>query len=491
MRNASRHGFCPQQAVLCWQLGEASTERVTRLLESQQEFSPLRIDGIGVQLLVDNVRFVPSASDPFLTSFGLAWLPEVLIIGHEVGSEQLERGVLPSTVDRKARAIRVRECEELSLVVDGQGVMPTEHMTHYAFEHEDIPTLILTRRFVLDWSSLAQSLSASIARLIDTRLRTPERLMLKLALAYQTQELIAPSDEALARALDCDVQTVQEHRLSLRTDLSRVMHLLAPVVALLSGLEMARQLLADADLSGIKFNARNWLIGHPHGPSPTPDEVLHACETAGDRGEVRRLLNLDYAALNRALISMGEPPISNESALRQLYEAYLARMTPDIWERLRRHHVDDFRNGRGLDLYVERKKLMFLPFDSEWILTKETLEQDIVEHHVSTILEAVLGEEDTSPAMPALTRLLETNRKTVRSFVHDAVPIVRAWCRKNDGVLPAAWQSGELHAILRQIENNGLLDLSRFHPLKCPAFATVPAAGRKVWTKHSVWLILS
>jgi Domain of unknown function (DUF3883) len=448
-------------------VGEASTERVTRLLESQQEFSPLRIDGIGVQLLVDNVRFVPSASDPFLTSFGLEWLPEVLVIGHEVRSEQLERGVLTSTIDRKARAIRVRECEELSLIVDGQEVTPTEYMAHYAFEHEDIPTLILTRRFVLDWTSLAQSLSASIARLIDPRLRALERLMLKLALVYQTQELTAPSDEALARALDCDVQTVQEHRLSLRTDLSRVFHLLTPVVAFLSGPEKAWQLLADADQSGIKFNARNWLIAHAHGPSPTPDEVLHACEKAGDRAEIRRLLNLDYAAFNRALISLGEPPISNEPALRQLYEAYLVRITPEIWERLRRHHVDDFRKGRSLDLYVERKNLMFLPFDSEWILTRETLEQDIVEHHVSTTLEAVLG-KDTSLAMPALTRLQETNRKTVRSFVNDAMPIVRAWCRKNEGVLPAAWQNGELHALVRQIENNGLLDFESLSPAQMP-----------------------
>ena len=451
------------------EVGEASTERVTRLLESRQEFSPLRIDGIGVQLLVDNVRFVPSASDPFLTSFGLEWLPEVLVIGHEVCSEQLERGVLTSTVDRKARAIRVRECEELSLVVDGQGVTPTEHMAHYAFEHEDIPTLILTRRFVLDWTSLAQSLSASIARLIDTRLRTPERLMLKLALVYQMQELTAPSDEALASALDCDVQTVQEHRLSLRTDLSRVLHLLTPVVAFLSGPEMAWQLLSDADQSGIKFNVRNWLIAHAHGPSPTPDEVLHACEKAGDRAEVRRLLNIEYAAFNRALISLGEPPISNEPALRQLYEAYLVRMTPDILERLRRHHVDDFRNGRSLDLYVERKNLTFLPFDSEWVLTRETLEQDFVEHYVNTILDRVLG-EDTSPAMPALSRVQEANRKFVRSFVNDAMPIVRAWCRKKEVAAPAVWESGELHAVLRQIENNGLLDFESLSPAQLPGF---------------------
>jgi hypothetical protein len=42
--------------------------------------------------------------------------------------------------------------------------------------------------------------------------------------------------------------------------------------------------------------------------------------------------------------------------------------------------------------------------------------------------------------------------------VNDALPIVRAWCKKNEATLPQVWQGGEPHAALRQVENNGLLD---------------------------------
>jgi Domain of unknown function (DUF3883) len=450
------------------EVGETSTGDVARLLESRGDFLPLRIDGIGVHLLVDGLHFVPSAKDPLLTSFGLEWLPEVLVIGHELCSEQLERGVPAATVDRKARAIRVRICEDLSLVVEGHEASPTEQMTHYAFENDDLPTLILTRKTVIDWSSLGRTLSGSIARLIDTRLRSLETLLLKLAMDHQTLELTSPSDEALASVMGCDVQTIQDHRLSLRTDLGRILHLLMPVVSFLTGAEMARQLMTDADQSGIKFNVRNWLISHLSGQSHTPDELLRACEKAGDRAEVRRLLDFEYAAFNRALISIGELPLSNETVLRQLYEAYLSRMSSEIVERLRRHHLDDFRSGRALDLYVERKSLVFLPFNSEWVLTRDTLEQEIVEQYASTILDPLLG-AGSSLAMPSLARTLDANRKSVRSFVNDAMPIVRAWCRKNETAVPAAWQGAELHTAIRQIENNGLLDFEPISPDQMPS----------------------
>ena len=126
--------------------GETSTEHVASLLEATGGFVPLRLDGIGVKLLVDGAPFVPSAIDPFLISFGLDWLPEVLVIGHELRGEQLEKAIQSSTVERNARTIRVRFCDEVSLVVDGQKISPTEDMLHYAFEHDELPTLILTRR---------------------------------------------------------------------------------------------------------------------------------------------------------------------------------------------------------------------------------------------------------------------------------------------------------------------------------------------------------
>ena len=70
-----------------------------------------------MRLLVDGERFLPRR-DPLLTSLKLEWLPEVVILGHEMLAEELERGVQRATVERRVRTIRVRRCQTIALVVD-------------------------------------------------------------------------------------------------------------------------------------------------------------------------------------------------------------------------------------------------------------------------------------------------------------------------------------------------------------------------------------
>lgn len=454
------------QAVL--EVGPTATERVASLLEETGAFVPRRLDGIGVQLLVDGASFVPRASDPLLTSLGLEWLPEVIVIGHELRGEQLERGIQSTTVDRRARAIRVRHCEAMTLVVDDEEVSPNEELHWYAFEHEDFPTLILTEDLVVNWRTLARTLSGGISRLIDGRLRSLEPLLLRLAFDRSSDELEAPSDEALASALECDVQTVQDLRAALRTDLEHILHLLIPVVGYYGGPDVARQLLSDVDRAGNRFDARKWLEGHLAGEEYAPDELIDACEQAANRTELRSRLDLDYARFNHVLLELGEAPLSNEAELRQLYDAYLGRMRPAIMDRLRRHHAADFRAGHDLATYVERKNLAFLAFDTDWILTRETLEMETVEAHVSGLLADTLG-EDVAVELPAFKRMLEANRKAVREFAMEAAPIIGVWCQRNDVSPPEPWQQGEVQAVVRHLENSGLLDFELIGAADIPA----------------------
>jgi len=455
------------QAVL--EVGPTATERVAALLEETGAFVPRRLDGIGVQLLVDGASFVPRASDPLLTSLGLEWLPEVIVIGHELRGEQLERGIQSTTVDRRTRAIRVRHCEAMTLVVDDEEVSPNEELRWYAFEHEDFPTLILTEDLVVNWRTLARTLSGGISRLIDGRLRSLEPLLLRLAFDRSSDELEAPGDEALASALECDVQTVQDLRAALRTDLEHILHLLIPVVGYYGGPDLARQLLSDVDRAGNRFDARKWLEGYLAGEEYASDELIDACEQAANRTELRSRLKLDYARFNRVLLDLGEAPLSNEAELRQLYDAYLGPMRPAIIDRLRRHHADDFRAGRDLATYVERKNLTFLAFDTDWILTRETLEMEAVEAHVSGLLADTLG-DDVAVELPAFKRVLEANRKAVREFAMEAAPVIGVWCQRNDVPPPELWQQGEAQAVVRHLENSGLLDFELIGAVDIPAF---------------------
>ena len=213
-------------------IGDASGAKVAARLAATGRFTPRQLDKTGVQLLVDGEPFAPRTSDPLLTSLELGWLPEVVLLGHEILAEGfIERGVQRTTVERRIRAIRVRRCQAITLVVDEEDVSPKDSLPWYCFEHPELPTLILRDRVPLAWSTLGRDLSRPVSRLIDTRLRFLEPLLLRLALDQVADTLDAPSDEALAGVLECDAQTLQEHRAALRTDLGHMLHLLMPVVA--------------------------------------------------------------------------------------------------------------------------------------------------------------------------------------------------------------------------------------------------------------------
>lgn len=167
-------------------------------------------------------------------------------------------------------------------------------------------------------------------------------------------------------------------------------------------------------------------------------------------------------------------------------DAYLIRMGPERIERLRRHHLEDFRNEQELETYVDRKSLKFLSFNAAWVLQRETLDQDTVESYVRNRVNELLG-HDKPERLQALSSILETNRKAARTFAGEAMPVLRAWCRKHDARMPAVWESGELHAVARQVENRGLLDLSWLRRSKCRAFAVEQHAGPTVWPRRSTW----
>ena len=102
--------------------------RIAERLIATGRFAPHQLDGIGVRLWADGEPFAPRTSDPPLTSLELGWLPEVVLLGHEILADRLERGILRVTVERRIRAIRVRRCHTITLVVDEKDTPPQESM---------------------------------------------------------------------------------------------------------------------------------------------------------------------------------------------------------------------------------------------------------------------------------------------------------------------------------------------------------------------------
>ena len=449
-------------------VGEASTERVAERLAATGAFTPRGIDGNGVRLLVDGEPFVPRSSDPQLSSLQLEWLPEVVLLGHEILAERLERGVQRATVERRVRAIRVRRCRSITLVVDENEVSPRGAMNWYGFEHDELPTLILSENVPLSWLTLSRDLSRTVERFLDTRFRFLEPLLLRLFQSQDGDSLHPPSDEDLAAALRCDAASLQEHRAALRTDLGHVLHLLTPVVAYFGDIELARQLERDAERGREQFDVPAWLGSWFPLSEPAPTDLIAACERASNRAALRRELEMDYERFNRVLLALGESALSNEDKLRSMYEAYLRRMGPGILERLRRRHATDFREERDLTVYVARKSLAFLEFDPRWILTRESLDNKIVEAHVARLLDEILG-QDEEIDLPSSRGLLDKNHKSVREFASRAIPVVGAWCRRNGIAVPDPWRSEEPQAVTRHLENSGLLDFDPVEKQRIPA----------------------
>lgn len=439
-------------------VGEASVEKVAERLAATSIFIPRSIDGNGVQLLVDGEPFVPRSGDDTLSSPPLEWLPEVVLLGHEILAEGIERGVQRTTVERRVRAIRVRRCRSITLLIDKNQVSLPSAMNWYGFEHTEIPTLIMSEDARLTWLTLSRDLSRTISRLLDRRFRFLEPLLLRL---YQSQNgnlLHPPSDEALAAALRCDVVALQEHRAAFQTDLGHILHLLMPIVAYFGNVDLAQRLKSDAEQSREQFDVLAWMESWFLPLSgPAPSDLITACKHSSSRTALRRELNLDYGRFNRALLEMGESPLSNEDELRSMYEAYLKPMKPRILERLRRHHVIDFREGRCLKVYAARRSFAFLEFDSNWILTRETLENEVVEAHVTRLLDEILG-QDQEIKLPPYRGILDKNRKSIREFSSRAMPVVEAWCRRNGIAVPILWRNEDPQTVTRHLEDSGLLD---------------------------------
>ena len=89
-------------------------------------------------------------------SAGMEWLPDVVVVAHELQAERLERGIARSTLDNRTRALRVRGCEEISLIVDDEEISSNKDTLFYAFEHDELPTLILTGAIELSWRTTAR-----------------------------------------------------------------------------------------------------------------------------------------------------------------------------------------------------------------------------------------------------------------------------------------------------------------------------------------------
>ena len=430
---------------------EGQTEAVEAVLVASSIPAAL-LDALSVQLLVDGETFVPLASDQALLKSDLEWLSRLMLLAHETKADGLERSANGAAMDQRLRSIRTRFCSSWALVIDG-GAVPPDDANVYIVDDLQQPTLVISGVVELDWSVLLDS-AANISRLLDSRLRSFEMALLRLH--SRVHELRAPSDDELARAVGIESSQVRDYAAAASANDESARRLLPALINYYFGIDAAKDFLT-ADFEGVS-GMRAWMEIIASG-SDTLDIIFQAVQQTANPSALRSVLGLDFERYNRALLELGEPPLSDEVDLRRQFSAFIAEIRPALVDELRNLHLDEYRSGLPLTLYTKRKTLQFITFDAQWLICESELSRSVVETRARACLHKEIKQQSTiGHDLPSLTKVLEANRTVVRNAVEVLKPLVRAWCVKNVRPLPTSWSALDAQLIVRDLENQGLLD---------------------------------
>ena len=444
------------------EVSESLSEGIEEHLLSLGTFAPQRLNDKSMRPVVDGERFTPSKNDRLLTEIGLEWLPEVVVFANQKYEEQSESNVQNTRIYKRVKALRVRRCSRINLVID-ENKIPFKC---YALRHKKYPTLILDNSVEINWRTLVKELSSHISLLINFDSEALNRILQTLCIDSEQDKLISPTEEMLAEALGCSTSELQSMRESLYNDLTHITDLLIPVVGYLEGIDVAKKLRNKSKKDKSDFNAKAWLKKHLTVSEPSFKTIYDACKNNYNHAVVREALGLNYKKFNKTLRALEMESLGNEDELCEEFYNYMNKnkMRSEIIEQIRRVYFDDYQKKRNLDKYVEHKKLEFIEFNSDWVDSEEILSEDIIKDYVRERLICKFKEIPSHELMP-LEQLSEVNREKVRQFAEKAMGTVNAWCRKKDVKVPKPWNSDVPQEIYRFIENTGVLDFEEIKNL--------------------------
>jgi hypothetical protein len=429
---------------------EVPAEPVIRTINAAGGFDARPAEEADVHLRTNGEPFRISLSDPLLVDV-VPWLAEALVLGHELGARNIEKGAHVGAVLERLRRLRLRESSSIELA-SGAGVAKT--LQRYLHRDEDCPTLLVEGRF--DAEQLGESASL-IAPHVHPNLRTFELLLVRLAHRLPDNvDLVSvkPTEAEYAYAAQADLDAVREHLAAYRHDDGHKVELLMPLVAYYAGVDVARALASKLSNAGL---TRWHLLLREHLSEETVHKLMSAIEETEDLAVLRRVLELDYARFNRILVELGRGSLTSGSELRRLFDLWRDELRPQLRDRLRRHFALCFKDFAAFAPYAERRSLDFVTFNADWIETHETLlREDVLRYAERTFTDA-FG-EDPGGDMPPLETLRNTNRKAVMLVAQRAKPILLAAAPDR---LPLRWHGGATE-IAATLDRAGLLD---FHPV--------------------------
>lgn len=414
------------------------------LLSNRDDVSIVSISDVEARYIADGQIVDLESEQPLLIESGDSWLIDVLLVVLDLQSSEFVR-ITEQTLRRfaeKLRRVRIWWTSTIDVEIDGESVeVPGRGRQAIALDDPDRPLIVAASVGQnLTWEVL-ESLASPLSDILGNRAAARE-----IALASVRLDRVLdgawrrPSAGELAEALELPSERVADSLASLRQGLASTIEHVAAVVAHFEGVETGRRLLDEAiDAEAALLKAIEAISTLP----VPPQELVRIASTAGDVGEVRRALEIDFAGFNQTLLALGPPflPIADPERHEQALRHFVSANRKRILDSLRERFLEDFQAGKALHEYISLSRLDRFEVPREWPETYESPSEALLTDYVNRWLEshgaAPLG--SCTAKFEDLDELRQRNESRLGSILVKLGNLVTAWCSQNGGDVPVGW----------------------------------------------------
>ncbi|MFC1935560.1 sacsin N-terminal ATP-binding-like domain-containing protein [Chloroflexota bacterium] len=349
--------------------------------------------------------------------------------------------------------------------------LPQRFFGSIAIGDPTAPTVILeSPEPEIGWPEL-QRASRSLARLLG---HSDLEKALALAFSRLHQAGTSPTesgsglpDEELYQVLQLDDTAVRRAASALGSSLDRAMAFFLPLVHYFVGsastAEFA-QSVANASTTVELAMLASQLIPEDALSEEKILSLLQSCRTLED---VMGQLGLDFGRFNSSLVELGNNPITYPDRHLYAVKSFVSEHHNEIMDRLRTPHLTTFQSFGDLGTYVAaRSSLATLQPKPDWLTLVMEPDTEMLESLVSEWIESVVESPKVvgSSEMPQYTDIHEKNAKSATETIRNAVPLVKAWCRKS-GIPPEHWNdSSVVQLFTNRLNDWGALDFLPLQP---------------------------
>ena len=416
-----------------------------------------------LQIEVDGQAFVPSAHDPVLVGNGRDWVADVGVLVLEVSSRLSSQNSLSArqALSDAVRKVRLRFADRITVSVDGtprplpvelDGILPVPDASN--------PTILIEGKG-LDWETLSRIAAAVPLAIGRPALIDPFGLTfgaLQTEMARESEWLRPPSDQQLARVLRRPVARIAELLRSLRATTSRLLDYVLPIVhaagfagACVQLEERSSRLADDAEVIAVLVRAGV--------PSAQAAYIVGECRDADTLNAARRALGVTLAALNQSLLALGRPPLSFKDRLLERFATRIEQRRNELERLVRDASVATAATPDGLREYAVAAGLDWLAMPETWVALHDDLDNATVDAEIDRQARERFGAGPFSEN-DAPEPLRQLNRQRLAGIGEELRRLVRAWCRKNNVSVPAAWVGG-LEILGRAAVTSGAFDFEK------------------------------